>query len=176
MNIECRLSSVGDAEALAGFYRENAEHLREWQPLRGRDCDSVESWRERLAVRDSEHSAGVAAHFVACLPAQQQVIATCSLTNIVLGPFQACNMGYAVSRSFEGQGHMKKLCRYAIGYAFDELGLNRVMANYMPRNQRSAALLNSLGFTREGLARKYLQINGKWEDHVLTALLNPRNG
>ena len=71
MTIECRLTSVSDAEALAGFYRENAEHLREWQPLRGRDYDTVESWRERLSVRDSEHSAGSAAHFIAYLPARK---------------------------------------------------------------------------------------------------------
>ena len=68
---------------------------------------------------------------------------------------------------------MKKLCTHVISYAFDELGLNRVMANYMPSNLRSEALLNRLGFVREGVAKKYLKINGVWEDHVLTSLLNP---
>ena len=68
---------------------------------------------------------------------------------------------------------MKRLCSHVINYAFNELGLNRIMANYMPSNDRSEALLNSLGFVREGLAERYLKINGVWEDHVLTALIKP---
>ncbi len=70
---------------------------------------------------------------------------------------------------------MAKVCQVAIEYAFKELDLNRIMANYMPVNTRSADLLNRLGFSQEGLARKYLKINGVWEDHVLTSKLNPEN-
>lgn len=70
---------------------------------------------------------------------------------------------------------MKSLLNFVINYAFNELGLNRVMANYMPRNTRSERLLSNLGFNREGIAERYLCINGVWEDHVLTALLNPKN-
>ncbi len=70
---------------------------------------------------------------------------------------------------------MRELCRHTISYAFDELRLNRIMANYMPSNHRSDVLLQRLGFSKEGAAKKYLKINGQWEDHVLTSLLNPRN-
>ena len=61
--------------------------------------------------------------------------------------------------------------RYPIYAEFDELGLNRVMAGYLPHNERSATLLLRLGFEKEGYARRYLKINGKWEDHILTALV-----
>lgn len=54
-----------------------------------------------------------------------------------------------------------------------ELKLNRIMANYLPDNQRSAGLLARLGFAQEGLAKRYLKINGHWRDHVLTAKLSP---
>jgi ribosomal-protein-alanine N-acetyltransferase len=47
------------------------------------------------------------------------------------------------------------------------------MANYMPENERSANLLKKLGFEREGFARSYLKIAGRWRDHVLNSLLNP---
>lgn len=70
---------------------------------------------------------------------------------------------------------MSKLCLAAIKYAFHELDLNRIMANYMPSNERSGILLRKLGFSEEGLAKKYLKINGRWEDHVLTSLVNPAN-
>jgi ribosomal-protein-alanine N-acetyltransferase len=55
---------------------------------------------------------------------------------------------------------------------FDDLGLHRIMAGYLPHNKRSGKLLDRLGFEKEGLARKYLKINGRWEDHLLTSLIN----
>ena len=57
-------------------------------------------------------------------------------------------------------------------YMFADLGLHRIMAGYLPHNDRSGKLLDRLGFEKEGLARKYLKINGRWEDHVLTSLIN----
>ena len=87
----------------------------------------------------------------------------------------ACFMGYSIAKLFEGQGYMKKLCVHAIDHAFNELQLHRVMANYMPSNQRSEKLLASLGFEKEGFAKNYLFINGKWEDHVMTSLVNSVN-
>ena len=47
------------------------------------------------------------------------------------------------------------------------------MASYIPDNKRSANLLSRLGFEIEGQARQYLRIDGRWQDHVLTALINP---
>ncbi len=69
---------------------------------------------------------------------------------------------------------MTQIVRHAIDYAFNNLRLNRISANYMPRNTRSARLLQKLGFEKEGYARRYLHINGRWEDHILTALLNSK--
>ena len=84
-------------------------------------------------------------------------------------------MGYAISHLYEGKGKMKSLCQYVINYAFNELQLNRIMANYMPNNIRSGSLLNQLGFLKEGYASSYLLINGKWEDHILTSLINQKS-
>jgi len=47
-----------------------------------------------------------------------------------------------------------------------------VMANFMPHNTRSNAVLRRLGFIVEGYARDYLFVNGTWRDHVLTSLTN----
>ena len=59
-----------------------------------------------------------------------------------------------------------------VGFGFDQLNLHRIMANYQPNNTRSKAVLERLGFVTEGLAPKYLFINGDWRDHVLTSLTN----
>jgi len=59
-----------------------------------------------------------------------------------------------------------------IDYMFQSQSLHRIMANYMPHNHRSEKLLKRLGFTKEGIAKSYLKINGSWQDHVLTSLVN----
>lgn len=70
---------------------------------------------------------------------------------------------------------MREALEAGLAWAFGELGLHRVMANYLPRNERSARLLERLGFEREGYVRRYLQIAGQWEDHVLTAKIRARD-
>jgi ribosomal-protein-alanine N-acetyltransferase len=67
---------------------------------------------------------------------------------------------------------MKGCLEQAINYVFVELNLHRISANYLPHNIRSAQLLESLNFKKEGLAPKYLYINGEWQNHILTALIN----
>jgi ribosomal-protein-alanine N-acetyltransferase len=68
---------------------------------------------------------------------------------------------------------MAEALRAANAFVFGSMRLHRIMANYRPENERSARLLERLGFEREGLARDYLFIDGAWRDHVLTALVNP---
>ncbi|MFV8782784.1 GNAT family N-acetyltransferase [Microbulbifer sp. SA54] len=173
--MELKIVSAGDATQLSQFYTDNQEHLRPWEPRRDEGYHTVEAWEQRLAEYRTARKNGSSVHFIASEPDQTEIIATCSLTNIVRGPFLACHMGYAVSHKYEGKGYMKALCTHVIDYAFNELCLNRIMANYMPSNHRSAALLESLGFQKEGEARRYLKINGAWEDHILTSLLSPES-
>ena len=173
--MEVKRTSIEDAKPISEFYLKNSGHLRVWEPLREDGYHSIDAWTKRLEQREMEHAEGCSAYFISYNSDDIDVIATCSLTNIVKGPFQACNIGYSISEEHQGKGLMKGLCGHVIDYAFNELGLNRIMANYMPSNRRSETLLCSLGFTKEGMAKNYLSINGKWEDHVLTSLLNPRN-
>jgi ribosomal-protein-alanine N-acetyltransferase len=70
---------------------------------------------------------------------------------------------------------MHEVAQAGIGYMFETQGLHRIMANHLPANVRSEQLLRRLGFEREGYARAYLKIAGKWEDHVLNALVRPES-
>ena len=162
-----------DALALSIFYSKNKEHLAPWEPSREPEYFTEHFWSNRLLTWIEDTESGSSAHYVSIAPSNDVVLAACSLTNITRGPFQACNIGYAVSAEMQGTGTMTALVQYVTATAFDELGLNRVMANYLPRNKRSAQLLNRLGFIKEGLAKRYLLINGVWEDHVLTSKVNP---
>ncbi len=137
-----------------------------------KDHHTIESWKLRLKEQELLFENDRSVHFIGSDETESHVIGSCSISSIVRGVFQACYMGYSVAERFEGQGKMKLIVSEVIDYAFIELKLHRIMANYMPSNERSGKLLESLGFEKEGLAKDYLYINGKWEDHVMTALLN----
>jgi len=169
-----KLSTIDDALCLSKYYLVNANHLKPWEPLRENGYHDIQAWEKRLKQREIQQKEKKGIYFLAYNSGLTEIIATCNLTEITLGAFMACFMGYSVSKSYEGQGKMKKLCTHAIYYAFSELKLNRVMANYMPGNKRSKMLLESLGFKKEGKAKNYLNINGQWEDHILTALLSTK--
>ncbi|WP_306170166.1 GNAT family N-acetyltransferase [Shewanella sp. UCD-KL12] len=132
--------------------------------------------RKRLQASNEQFVQGDAVHFVA-LPINDdpdfaEIIGVCNFTNIVRGPFQACHLGYSVAEKYQGQGLMHEILHAGIDYMFDELKLHRIMANYMPAKTRSGKLLQTLGFEKEGVAKSYLKIAGKWQDHVLTAKVN----
>ena len=165
----------GHETIIANYFAVNGEHLQPWSPLLPREHHSVEAWRRRLQERETEFENGLSAHFIGTDAEGSHVIGSCSLSNIVRGVFQACHMGYSVAQLYEGQGLMKEITEHAIAYAFNELKVHRILANHMPTNERSAALLRSLGFEKEGYAKEYILINGKWEDHVLNSLINPHS-
>ena len=177
-----RLARPGMHAAMARFLAENFEgHLERWSPPAACAFFTEEFWRERLAVAIEEFQAGRAARFVLQLrrgdaPAELDapILGTCNYTSIVRGPFLACHLGYQVARAHEGQGLMAQALRATNAFVFDSMRLHRIMANYRPENDRSARLLERLGFVREGLAKDYLFIDGAWRDHILTALVNPR--
>lgn len=164
-------TQVRHAAQLSDYYLRNADRFARWHPLVRSGHHHVDTWVHRLRDREREYAEGRAAHFIGL--EGEQVICACSLTNIIYHPACFCHMGYSVDGEYEGRGYMTQLATHVIDYAFNTLRLNRICANYMPANTRSARLLEKLGFVKEGYAEKYLCINGKWEDHVLTSLLNP---
>lgn len=169
--MEIRLIKASDAAMLAKYHLQNAEHFGPWEPERTKDYYLLSQLKPRLSAIEKEQNDGKSAYFIGTNG--QEVFAHCHLSNIIYGPLQACHMGYGVAKEYEGKGVMTQVCIEAIDYAFRNLKLNRIMASYMPSNNRSAALLNKLGFSIEGVAKRYLNINGNWEDHVMTSLLNP---
>jgi [ribosomal protein S5]-alanine N-acetyltransferase len=129
----------------------------------------------KLAAAISEYEKGREMKLYMSLRAKdvQDPIGDIALTEIVRGPFQACYMSYRIGAEYEGQGYVKESIESVVAYAFTALNLHRIMANYIPTNERSAAVLRRTGFTVEGTARDYLRLNSEWRDHVLASRINP---
>lgn len=166
-----------DYQLLLDYYQQNRAHLSPWEPQRDSEYFTEFSMRKRLQASNDLFVHGGAVHFVAFsindAVESLQIIGVCNFTNIVRGPFQACNLGYSIAERYQGQGLMREILEAAIDYMFEQRDLHRIMANYIPENRRSGKLLSSLGFEKEGLAKDYLSIAGRWQDHILTSKLNP---
>lgn len=165
-----------NAHLFFAYRQRNEVHLSPWEPTRNPDDGTLEESCQRAAAKSlAGFSDGLSVHCIATDRASGAMVAGCNFTNIVRGVFQACHLGYSVDHGVEGQGLMHEVARAGIAYMFEAQGVHRIMANHMPSNVRSEKLLQTLGFEREGYARAYLKIAGRWEDHVLNALVNPRS-
>ena len=163
-----------NANLLLAYRLRNEAHLSPWEPTRNSGDGTLEQACQRAAAKSAQAFVeGSAVHFVVTDPQSGTMLAAFNFTNIVRGIFQACHLGYSVDHAWQGQGLMQEVLHTGIAYMFGTQGLHRIMANYMPSNVRSEKLLQQLGFEREGCARAYLKIAGHWQDHVLTALINP---
>lgn len=166
-----RLLEPGEAELMVDYVSENREHLAPWEPLRSTNYYSIEFWEKELKHRQDEFSRGKSVRLAILFKELTggPVAGVCNFNEIMRGVFQACFLGYSVHHKYQGQGIMAEALEAAVDFMFNAFELHRIMANYMPRNERSGRLLKKLGFTVEGYALDYLKINGKWEDHILTA-------
>ncbi len=167
--------TLHDAQHLLQYALRNREVLAEWQPLRSESYFEIAYWTKHieLIAGDSDRGSSYSFALVERSDPTGVILGQCTLSNIVRGVFHAAYLGYSLDRDHWRRGLMREALERLIRYSFDDLKLHRIMANYMPRNERSGRLLKALGFSVEGYARNYLQIAGVWEDHILTSVTNP---
>ncbi|MGO3344058.1 MAG: GNAT family N-acetyltransferase [Marinomonas sp.] len=159
------------AELLRAFVTEEKEFLVPWEPARADAYYSLALCQLRIREmrRDFIDDQGVAFCFLST--DETRMLGYANYSNIVRGVSQSCHLGYSLKESEQGKGLMHELLDAGNEYLQKECGIDRIQANYMPRNARSAAVLDKLQFEKEGYAKHYLKINGQWEDHILTALV-----
>ena len=177
------LARTGLEQQILDYYARNEAHLSSWEPRRSSEFLTIAWWRRQVVANEKEYQHDKGARMVLTLRddpsrtvSSRTVIGIANLSNVVRGAFHACYLGYSIDAEHEGRGYMREGLEAVIGFAFDDLQLHRIMANYQPNNLRSEALLEHLGFVREGYAEKYLKIDGVWRDHVLTSLVRPEDG
>jgi ribosomal-protein-alanine N-acetyltransferase len=162
-----------NAELMVRFRLENRQHLTPWEPLRPAEFFTAGFWEMQLRHAIQDFREGRSVCLVILDADETEVLGVCNFTFIQKGTFLACHLGYALAEQHQGQGIMFEALQASVDFMFYEIGLHRIMANYMPGNDRSARVLERLGFVVEGKAKDFLQINGRWEDHILTSLVNP---
>lgn len=170
-----RLGGDADVPAIVRYLRENRDFLRPFEPRRPVAFFEERFWHAQLRQSTLDYHTDRAVRFFLFLRHDPEtVVGTANFTRIDRGISHSCTLGYGLAEAEQGKRLMYEALRAAVDFMFDRLNLHRIEANHMPHNRRSGNLLRRLGFVVEGYARDYLQIDGRWEDHVLTSLTNPR--
>lgn len=166
-----RMPLAADYAEWSKLRAESRHFLRPWEPTWPRDDLTRMAFRRRIRRyhRDIRADEGYALFVYS--NATAELVGGVTLAHVKRGVTQSCSLGYWAGERFAGQGLMSDAVRTLIPFCFDVLGLNRVEAASLPHNERSIALLNKVGFTEEGYARRFLCINGAWRDHILFALV-----
>lgn len=164
-----RSPAAADYNSWAELRGASRDHLCPFEPAWADDELSPASFRYRLKRYQHEARNDQGYSFFVLDPAGRTLLGGISLSGVRRGASQTASVGYWMGAPFCGNGHATAALRRICDYAFAELALHRLEAASMPSNAASLRVLEKAGFEREGLARRYLKINGAWEDHVLLA-------
>ncbi len=93
-----------------------------------------------------------------------------NISSVHRGPFQSAYVGYWIDERHAGNGYMPEAVVLVCRFAFEELDLHRLQIAIIPRNSASRRVVEKLGLRNEGVAERYLEIAGNWEDHVRYAI------
>lgn len=168
--LELRILNEDHAEQVYNYFVRNKEFLSEWESQREADYYTIDFQSNLLRTEYNKIERGDM--FKIWIFSDDRVIGSVALNNIIRGIFQSAHLGYRMDKDELNKGYMTEALKAVISEAFSELKLHRLEANIMPRNKASIRVVEKLGFYNEGLAIKYLKINGKWEDHIHMVLRN----
>lgn len=150
---------------------ESRDFLVPWEPTWAYDALTRSAFRRRLRMYRAEMRQGIGYSFLIFRQSDEVLLGGITLSNVRRGVAQTASLGYWVGAPFSQQGYMTEAIACILRFAFKDLGLHRVEAACLEANVASKSLLRKSGFREEGFARGYLRINGRWQDHVLFALL-----
>ncbi|HEX3484819.1 MAG TPA: GNAT family protein [Micropepsaceae bacterium] len=163
-----QMSDYAQWSALRG---ESRAFLSAWEPVWAADELTRTAFRRRLRRYQREIRNDLAYPFLVFRKEDNALMGGCTLTNVRRGVTQSAAIGYWIGVPYARQGYMYAAIRLMLPFVFELLGLHRLEAACIPENEASRNLLMKVGFREEGRARRYLQINGEWRDHILFALL-----
>lgn len=159
-----------------------AQDFSSWQEVRHRNDDWLTPWEPRrppsqldptinrdaylarCAARERDGAAGLAFGFGVFV--DQQFAGEVNLNHVVRGAMQSATIGYWVDRDLAGRGLIAESVVVVAQFAFEQLDLHRLEICIVPRNTNSRRVMEKLAIREEGVALRYLEINGVWEDHV----------
>lgn len=166
-----RTPGPADYPAWAELRAESRAFLTPWEPTWPADDLTRTAFRRRIRRYQMEVREDRAYPFFIFRQADYALLGGITLSNVTRGMTQTATLGYWMGERHANRGHMTRAVRAIVPFAFGALHLHRLEAACLPHNGASMRLLERVGFQREGLARGLVCINGRWQDHIVYALL-----
>ncbi|MGR3484646.1 MAG: GNAT family N-acetyltransferase [Paracoccaceae bacterium] len=166
-----RLPRHADHRPWAELRKASARFLQPWEPTWADDHLSRRAFTNRVTWARRASSQGSELPLFIFRRTDGQILGAITLSNIRRGPAQAGSTGYWIGAPFARQGYMREALLAVVHHAQTSLDLSRIEAGCLPENAPSRRLLESCGYKYEGVAQAYLQIAGRWRNHVLYANL-----
>ncbi|MCI2240413.1 GNAT family N-acetyltransferase [Paenibacillus sp. TRM 82003] len=160
-----RLLEPADAAGLARLLTANREFLAPFEPERDEGYATEAGQAALIAHLLAEHAAGRVVPYA--VVHDGDLVGRSTVSEVVRGPAQSGDLGYFVAEEVNGRGVATEAVARTVEAAFGELGLHRLQAGTLLSNSASQAVLQRNGFERIGVARGYLRVAGRWQDHVL---------
>lgn len=164
-----------DSEDLLDLHLRNKEFFQKYSPTKDNDYYTLDIQKKFINDMIKQKEKGREYCFGIYIKDNGMLIGDVNLFHILRGPLQCCLIGYSLDKQFNGNGYATEAVCLGVRYAFDELKLHRVEAGVMLNNIGSMRVLEKAGFNKEGIAKKSVKINGKWEDHQIFAILSDNN-
>ena len=160
--------AANDFRSWSEVRRRPAEWLTVWEPSRPAHQPAPVTDRSAFAARcqqrDRDRAAGTAYQFGLFI--DQQIAGEVNLNNVVRGAMQSGTIGYWIDQRHAGHAYIAEAVAVVIQFGFEQLALHRLEICIVPRNERSKRVMQKLDIRDEGIAQRYLEINGVWEDHI----------
>ena len=169
--LSLRLPEHRDFREWAKRRHESKAFLSPWEPIWAADHLSRASFTNRVYWSQRAVKNGNAVPLFVFHKEAGQLVGAITLDNIRRGPSQVGTIGYWVGQQYARQGFMSEAIIAMVAHAFGALDLSRVESACWPDNVASRGVLEKAGFKYEGVAQSYIQINGRWRNHVLYAAL-----
>ncbi|NLB34028.1 MAG: GNAT family N-acetyltransferase [Tissierellia bacterium] len=148
------------------YYKRNHNFLKEWDPKRPKNFYTLAYQKRQLSYEYNMFKDNKLVRFWIIKKEDNKLIGNICLSNIIMGNFKSCFMGYKLDKDEINNGFMTEAISELVQIMFDDFGLHRIEVNVVPPNERSLKVMKKLNFEQEGFSKRYLEINGKWEDHV----------
>ncbi|NAZ35599.1 GNAT family N-acetyltransferase [Rubellimicrobium sp. CFH 75288] len=161
----------GDWRAWAALREASAAFLQPWEPTWAPDHLTRRAFTARVYWAQRSVAQGTALPLFLLRREDGALLGAITLDNIRRGPAQSATTGYWIGEPYARQGYMREAVEAVVRHAFGPLDLSRIEAGCLPENTASRRLLERTGYKYEGVAQAYLQINGRWRNHVLYANL-----
>lgn len=166
--VTLRPLAAQDFESWSEVRNRNGSWLQPWEPqipyISPDPSNNRDAFTNRCAGRDRERMAG--SNFSFGVFIDGVFAGEINLNNVIRGAMQCGTIGYWIDEARAGNGYIAEAMVLLTRFAFVELHLHRVEVCIIPRNTNSRRVMEKLEFREEGIALRFLEINGVWEDHV----------